>query len=529
MSIATARVWSQYQTAAFNAALRGESFVLNAAPGAGKTTAIVEITKQLVAAGATSVAVVAYGSGIQAELKEKLASVTNNGVKVIGTYGLGMGTIARAITAKGLNIDVRDGKYYSIAKDLVASSEQMWRNQGIILDKKMGEYVGMLRKLIDFARLTMTNESDTLGIIKMATEYNLEVEPFLIPLIARAINLGSVEAETKGVIDFADMLHLSLKWGLRFRQYNTLIVDEMQDLSNLQRMGCAKSLKFGGQFIWAGDGRQAIMGFAAADMNSYARTKAFFKAAEYDLPICYRCDALIVAEANKVFPDQPFFAREGAAQGVVRTIVEDGKLDATKDIIALYRAGRDVAVLSRCTAPAVWRCLQLLRQRVPAQVKGKDIGADLVSYIDDIAKLDGFNYTVNFREYAEALRVMRLRKYQTFDGVDWVVVEGKERQAQRITDYFECIDLCYTEFLTPTVESLKGEIDKLFADNVRGVVLMTGHRAKGLEFDVVYIDEAQKMRIFWKGMTPDQLYQEKCVEYVMKSRAKHELVYIRTK
>jgi superfamily I DNA/RNA helicase len=521
--------WSEFQDRAFAAAMAGKSFVLNAGPGSGKTTSIVEMVKRLSAAGKKSMAVVAFGSGIQAELKARLGYLAPQGVKVTGTYGLGFGPLARRIKELGHEVDVQDVKYYTISKELITEAMSVWLGSGIELDRKTGEYVAILKKLVDYSRMTMTNPRDFAAVEAMAIEYNLETEVYILPLIDRALNIGSQMAEQTGVVDFADMLYLSLTWGLKFWQYKIIVGDEIQDLSNLQRAGIAASLMRGGQFIGVGDKRQSIYGFAGADMRSYDNTKAAFRADELELPICYRSDSAIIAEVNLLFPDHPIYARPGAPLGKVETICEDGKIDATNDIIAAHRAGEGVVVLCRTTAALVWRCIQLIRRRIPAQVKGRDIGSDLLEYIDGIAALDGFNYAANFREYAKSLQAMKTRKYQTWQGEDmgWVTVDGKERQVARIEDYFAAILLCYEEFLSPTIEVLKGEIGALFADNVRGIILMTGHRAKGLEFQTVFIDSADKMQIRWPGMTDDQKYQERCVQYVMTSRAKNRLVYIK--
>lgn len=184
-------------------------------------------------------------------------------------------------------------------------------------------------------------------------------------------------------------------------------------------------------------------------------------------------------------------------------------------------------VLCRTTAELVSLCIQLIRDGIAAQVKGRDIGQQIVGYLEKITKLDGFSYPENFREYANAFRAMQSRKHQQPDGMGgYEVKAGHENQVQKINDYVDTLIICFESWTATTVDALKTRIESLFSDNVKGILLMTGHRSKGLEFEQVYILRADKMRIGWPGMTDDQKHQEFCVEFVMKSRAKHRLTYV---
>ena len=526
----TATKWSEYQTAIFDRVLsavaKKQLFLGNtmalAGPGSGKTTTTVELVKMMVAAGVKDILVTAYGRGIVAELSARLKGVA--GVKVQSIYGVGFAVIGRHLrTAYNLpEVTVDDRKYSPIVKEYVLSAYQGWLETGAT-DSKEGELMAYLGKLVDYARLTLTDASSVKALEAMALEYNLDYEGCLLPAVKPILEAGIEEAR-KGRIDFTDQIWLPNVLAGEIKKiwkYGAVILDEAQDVAKASR-GVAKMVLWErGLFVGVGDENQSIMGFAGADMRSFKATTATFKAKVLPLPVCYRSDMAIIRELQKMVPE--IQGRDNAPEGVVTTIEEKLLLGELK-----ARVGKDVVVLCRTTADLVHTCIQLIRDGVPAQVKGRDIGAQIIGYLDKIALLDGFNYPTNFAEYARAFQAMQCRKHQTPDGMGgYETKEGHEAQVQKIEDYVSTLIICHEAWTATTLDALRAKIESLFADTVKGIILMTGHRSKGLEFDEVYILRSDRMRMNFPGMNQDQRHQEFCVEFVMKSRAKHRLVYVK--
>lgn len=529
----TGTKWSPFQQAIFTRVeeaitrrqlYRGNTMAL-AGPGSGKTTTMVELVKRMAAQGVRDILVTAYGRGIVGELQDRLKGVA--GVKVQSIYGVGFSIVGKFLrSAYNLSYDdikVEDSKYSVLVREYVDSSFQGWLETGAI-EGKEGEAREWLKKLVDYARLTLTDASDLKALEAMALEYNLDYEPVLLLGVAPILAAGIAQAR-KGLIDFTDQIWLvtALRSEIektRVWRYSAVILDEAQDVSKASRAVAAFALYRDGLFVGVGDKNQSIMGFAGADMRSFDATTRTFECEVLPLPVCYRSDAAIIRELRAMVPEVQ--GRPDAPEGIVRSVKEKLVLGELK-----ARVGQDVVVLCRTTAELVSLCIQLIREGTPAQVKGRDIGAQIVGYLEKIALLDGFSYPDNFRDYANTFRAMQAKKHQQPDGMGgYEVKPGHEQQVQKINDYIDTLIICFEAWTATTVDALKARIESLFADNVKGIILMTGHRSKGLEFATVYILRSDRMRLSWPGMTFDQKHQEFCLEFVMKSRAKHELVYV---
>lgn len=82
--------------------------------------------------------------------------------------------------------------------------------------------------------------------------------------------------------------------------------------------------------------------------------------------------------------------------------------------------------------------------------------------------------------------------------------------------------LLFLAKLSSNIDDLKSKINTIFTDNVKGVVLSTIHKAKGLEADRVFIIRPDLIPL--PNTRGWQLNQEKNLEYVAYTRAKKELI-----
>ena len=87
-----------------------------------------------------------------------------------------------------------------------------------------------------------------------------------------------------------------------------------------------KHVKMNGRFVAVGDPKQAIYGFAGADVESFNLLKQLPHTAKLPLSVCYRCDKSIIELAKTEVPQ--IEAREGAPDGIINydaKIATDGK------------------------------------------------------------------------------------------------------------------------------------------------------------------------------------------------------------
>lgn len=176
-------------------------------------------------------------------------------------------------------------------------------------------------------------------------------------------------------------------------------------------------------------------------------------------------------------------------------------------------------ILCRNTAPLIALAYGLLQRDIPCRILGRDIGKQLA----DIVKK---RRAVNLDDLFTKLQAWQARETTA-------ALEG-DRSPERIEDQFSCLSF-FIQGLddnSRTIDSLLAKIDLMFSDDVQHetefgrVVLSTVHKAKGLEFPVVFILDKEKYMPSRYAKQPWQLTQEKNLIYVAITRSMDKLVYI---
>jgi superfamily I DNA/RNA helicase len=88
------------------------------------------------------------------------------------------------------------------------------------------------------------------------------------------------------------------------------------------------------------------------------------------------------------------------------------------------------------------------------------------------------------------------------------------------------VTLLFLAKLSTNIEDLKVKIRTIFTDEIKGIVLSTIHKIKGLEASRVFIIRPDLLPM--KTIKGWQQIQEKNLEYVAITRAKTELIYDKT-
>jgi ATP-dependent DNA helicase UvrD/PcrA len=323
--------------------------------------------------------------------------------------------------------------------------------------------------------------------------------------IVRAILTSSVK--NLATVDFDDMLWLVPQLNVKLDTFAYVLVDEAQDTNPVQRAILSRLMTPTSRLIAVGDNAQAIYGFRGATSDALNLITEEFNCTTLPLSISYRCPSSVVQLAQKYGAIE---ARPNAPEGTVAFPVT----------FKLTSFEANDLVLCRNTAPLVTVAYRLIAARIPATIKGRDIGNGLKTLIKKLAgrspQLDTLTDKVS--EYMARETALALVKSQ----------EGK---AQSITDKCESI-IALIDSLTDDdraqgINGLYSVIDSLFSDTARAgaVLLSTVHKSKGLEAQRVII-------LDWK-LCPSrfarqawQRDQERNIQFVAVTRSKDTLIFV---
>jgi len=483
---------SKYQKAVYIYIQKGKgNVVIDAVAGSGKSTTIVNALKLI--PKNKKVLFLAFNKAIVEELKIKIGNMDNVEIKTL--HSLGASAVMRSLNSK-LSKDkyiswVNNGIKYGILKsNITLTNEEMYNwKQNII-------------KLIDLGRVNLINTERELDDI--AFKHNIDILNNEIDIAIKGIKWG--ESETQ-IIDFTDMIYFPNVKKLRMNQYDWVFIDECQDLNTAQRNLFLKCLKPTGRFVAVGDPRQAIYGFAGADVESFNLLKNIPHTVKLPLSVCYRCDANIIEMAKEIVPQ--IKARKEAPSGVV----------SRESVIADVKDGD--MILCRVTAPLIKLCMEYIGSGVKAYVKGRDIGTNLINMI----KKTNRKQIKDVMERLERELSRIIGKVVTKQNC--TAAEARETEIYKIyEDKLKAIEVL-SEGLILTQEVID-RIKMIFSDdNKNGICLSTIHKAKGLESDKVFIICEDKLYLKYCMTVPWMAEQERNLVYVAFTRAKHFLGFIK--
>ena len=366
------------------------------------------------------------------------------------------------------------------------------------------EVVTAACKAVGFAKNQFCDVPELAQLIEIIKQRGIDVsedledcgwnEVKIAQLALRGLN-ASLRQDSRKRISFDDMVWLpvAMKWARP--RYDLVVVDEAQDMNLPQLIMATKADREGGRVCVVGDDRQAIYGFRGAVQDGIALMIERLNAKVLPLTITYRCPKRIVALAADIVPD--YRAADAAPEGEVRDAV-------VEEIMGEVEAGD--AILSRKNAPLMGLCLSLLRQGIPARIEGRDIGLMLTKIVEKLKA----------RSVPQLLqKLCKWSERQT----KRALISGNEAQAQSIEDQF--LTLQAVAEGAASVREVTDRLKELFADSKDGsevccVVLSTIHKAKGLEWDRVFVLE--------DTFRKDAEGEEANIRYVAYTRAKRTLV-----
>ena len=467
------RDWSIYQKNIFKDIANGNGHtVVIAVAGSGKTSTIIQGFKYIPKGKKTLM--VAFNKSIADELKQRAASY----IDVMTLHSLGF----RAIKQSFGNVVLENDKCRTIVSSLIGDDRDVWE-----LNQSICKCVSLCKA---FLFDTPTKIGDLIDQFSIEI-FDLTREKFT-EIVVKTLSLCKSQ---KQVIDFDDMIWFPFVYGLNVGKFDYVFVDETQDLNSAQIAMVLSAVKMNGRVIAVGDDKQAIYQFRGADSEAIPSLIKKLDAKTLPLSVTYRCPKSVVELVKEIVPQIECVS--SAPEGEVLDIL-------SSELLQNVKVGD--FVLSRTNAPLIKYCMALLKSGVPANIQGRDVGANLLYFIKK-SKAKTIN---KFIEYVNDWKEIELKR-----------LLSEKKKTDNCEDKVECLlNLCEG---TLTIKDLQENIEKLFndVDDDKKVILSTVHKAKGLERDRVFM----LVDTFRYG--PGVTGEEANIYYVACTRAKKKLFMVR--
>jgi superfamily I DNA/RNA helicase len=475
---------SKYQKAVYNEIKNGKSNILvNAVAGSGKTTTILNAMEFI--PSNQKVLFLAFNKTVAEELKERIGA---KNVEVSTFHSV----CFKALRFKGRR-KVDGKKMNNIINEMIEDKAERY------------QYFSAIKKLVSVAKnegvgFLMENNADTYH--ELITKYSVihpKAECDLEVLINYSIRAYNASLEDSYNIDFDDMVLFCLKEKPKFKWYKYVFVDEAQDLNQVQ-IALLDSIKKNGRLVAVGDPNQAIYGFRGADNKAFWDIQKKYFCKILPLSVTYRCPKEIVQEAKEHV--------SSIESGIDRVgqVIHHGSFN--KDIFS----EKDSAILSRKTSKLISFAYSLMRHDVPCKILGKDLSANIVKFVK------GFKSPL-----VKDLMLEMKKELDKEENQDDITLHDK---IVTVEVFYENLSKTVSERVAPywPVAVFCSKIEQFFEQCKTGIPLCTVHKAKGLEWDNVFILDRDDFMPRWA--TGQQIQQEKNIVYVAVTRAKSKLHYI---
>lgn len=467
--------------------------VVQARAGSGKTTVILKAAQ---VAPEGMILITAFNRRIIDETKAKVQAIDWGHRSV---YPVTLNSIGSRFCVKNGSRLVED-KLRKIVLPKIMSGDDLKYKAGAVRD-----LVDKAKGMIPFAM----KPSDFFPIID---EFKIKVSTWNDPtertkLAGYALQAMQLSAEMSEIHDFTDQIYLPLVKSWVTPEFELVVVDEAQDMNYAMNELAMRASS--GRVCVVGDDRQAIYRFRGADITALSRMGDLLKAKRLPLTHTFRCGKVIVDLAREIVPD--FEAGPSNPPGEILNLDLAGLLDRVRP--------RD-AILSRSNAPLMGLCMRFIKKGMKAKIAGRDEMGKLTRFIDAFSARS----VENLLELVAAWKVKELDKARKRDNeklqqeiLDKAeVVEYLAADADAMADIFKRIDKLS---MTTEEDSGKAPYD--------GIVLSSVHKAKGLEWDRVFLLESTFFRS--KKATAAVLQEQDNIRYVAITRAKTHLFLVEGK
>ena len=473
----------QKQVVSFIKANSNTNIGIEASAGCGKTSTLLECLKQLPIKN--KVKFYAFSNVIANELKEKVPSTAK----------------VSTVHATGYSVLNENCNRLILSEGKVAGFVSKYAKKNPKLDKKFIHHVTELLQKHSLTLLDLSDESLT----ATCNRFSINVCPSWYVYVREVQSIidkyNEKNLNTVLKIDFNDMVVLPIKYDLQFTQYDTVFMDEAQDMGECHKEILLRSVKPNGRFVVVYDRRQNIFSFASADIRVLDGLLLRGNASIYSLSYSFRCAKSIVSHCLSVYGNfKPF---KDNKQG-------DVKNGSIKDI-----QGRSEAVLCRNTKPLFDVYAYLAGKGISSYIKGKDFGQELIKLLKKYRGENPFTTAMQLDNYLSDIE----------NSLFGVGVSKPKLTKKYIAEYEKVIIIKKVLANTNSVSDSIKKLTTIFTEKGKGIPLMTIHKSKGLEFDSVFVVRNDLLPSKY-AETKDEIIQERNLDWVLRSRAKNKLTYI---
>lgn len=450
-----------------------DNLLISALAGAAKTSTLVLIAEALPSA---NILCLAFNKRIATEMQERLPpNCTAMTLNSLGHRAWGSFISKRVVVDTKKNYNILSGLIEKLSK--TEKSEAYNNFADILRNIGFGKTCGYVPTgTHTYAKRLMDDDEFFAHLEETSTDLEMQ--------LIRAASLLSINQGLTGIIDFDDQILLPTVFPAQFPQYPLVMVDEAQDLSSLNHATLRKLVRK--RLIAVGDEYQAIYGFRGAHEDSMRLLQKSFEMKKHILSISFRCPKSIVKEAQWRAPHMRF--PDWAVEGEVRS---PGSWDTNL-------LPESATIICRNNAPIFSMAIKLLQNGRYPQIVGNDIGKSLIK----IMKKFGPSHT-STEEVITAINLWKEEKLT------------KTRSPGRIHDQAACMKVFARQ--GKTLGDAIAYADHIMT--IRGpITMLTGHKAKGLEWDDVFILDRYLIH------TDED--QEANLLYVMQTRSKNRLTYV---
>lgn len=479
----------------------GNCFI-KAVAGSGKTS-----TLKLISQYTPNALFLAFNNHVVNDLKAKLPPSmecrTNN--------SFGCKVLAENKTGRGASLS--QWKIHALSENAVAPYFTGMPKH------KVRSIGNQLASLVQMIMNTMTDFQDEGKIEQMVDDYGVDLgnnRSTLVSLASGVIKRCLEIFYNAGEISFTEQIWIPAHLGMSTKNPPDFILgDEQQDLNMAQITLLLNSTGKNTRYIGVGDPRQAMYAFTGARADAYDYLRESFHCNEFPLSVCYRCPHTHLELARQIVPyidDRPNCPEGEIGYMEYDRLMKEGLKVEPGDL-----------VLSRLSAPLIIQCIRLIKNRIPAKVRGGEIGKSLIKFCDDAIDYVGGGNAIEIigssvESYVES---QKLRYSNRRDA---------ESQFMILDDKKEAILGMLSSFNSKDYWAFKKDIESIFSDEGATIYLSTIHKAKGLEAkNVVLFDSPvnkTKMPFVCKNQTETQRGQEMNIKYVALTRAKERLTII---
>lgn len=487
------------QAAIIEAAKQPQSLIINALAGTGKTTTLTMLASALPRKPSLALA-------FNKKIKEELENRFPPNFTVMTMNGLGHRAWSFTINKSKMMIDANKiGRLTNEALQKFPDSKEQWANIRALIVLAMQR--GLVPTAFENAKGLIPDTPATWAALDEEIDAGLTSDE---RKLARKILTSSIEEGLAGCISFDDQIYLPVVFPGAFPKFETVLVDEAQDLSPLNHEMLRRVAT--GKIIAVGDPCQAIYGFRGADHDSMNNIKAL-RPEWIELPLntTFRCPRLVVERQHDHALD--YRAAPSNPDGSVHNL-NDGFTSASWnwETITDISSG-SIAILCRNNAPLLSMAFKLLRHNIGVNMMGREIGKGLSNLCKKLSP-DIKTPVSDFLPILSGWYENEKTKAE---------LNENAAKVDAVTDRYECIMAVIENKNPMTVKFLIHAIDNLFAKDSGIVTLATGHKAKGLEWDtVIHLDPWRIPSKFAKK--PSEIRQENNLRYVIETRTKHTLV-----